>query len=331
MNPKGSCDRLPDERDPFHIAREEIRQPRVELPGRAVLQRADRGDSVRVVGGHALGQVHAIRRERFERASLNVVDAIVHWDKVRLGALSDHWREATQLRVDLIHEVRVRRLGIEGKQLAHALALSSLAVGALEPARGVVPHQRHLRDLIRLLTDEHHAVLGGDELREHERRKVLRRAPDDAATLVRLDDREEVTDQIKRLAIHATATVAPRQTLGVRPADHCLRDEAVELARGDERALADQAHKAFNGVIFDAILGSEFESPRVPLDAGVLLCVVHAASPPRAKRRRAICSSDKRGAASTRALTCRSTGSILIGTARASRSLRRTFTRLPVL
>ena len=132
MNPKGSCDRLPDERDPFHIVREEIRQPRIELPGRAVLQRADRGDSIRVVWRHALGQVHAIRRERFKRSSLNVVDAVVHGDEVRLGALSDHWREATQLRIDLVHEVRVRRLRVGGEQLAHALTLSDLPIRALE-------------------------------------------------------------------------------------------------------------------------------------------------------------------------------------------------------
>ena len=145
-------------------------------------------------------------------------------------------------------------------------------------------------------------MLGGDELGKHERRQVLRRAPDDAATLIRLDDREEVTDQIKRLAIHTTTTVAPRQTLGVRPADHRIRDEGVELARGDERALVDQADKAVDCVVFDAILGSEFENPRVPLDAGAFFCVAHAA-PPRAKRRRAICSSERRGAASTSSFT----------------------------
>ena len=134
MNPKGSCDRLPDERDPFHIAREEVRQPRVELPGRAVLQRADRGDSIRVVGGHALGQVHAIWRERFERASLNVVDAVTHRDEVRLRALGDHRRERTQLRVDLVHEIRVRGFRVRTQKVAHPLALSDLAIRALEAA-----------------------------------------------------------------------------------------------------------------------------------------------------------------------------------------------------
>lgn len=130
-------------------------------------------------------------------------------------------------------------------------------------------------------------MLGGDELREHERWQVLRRAPDDAATLVRLDDREEVTDQIKRLAIHATATVAPRQTLGVRPADHRLRDEGVEVARGDQRALVDEVHQAFDGVVFDGRMDVELDGPRVPLDAGAFVCVAHS-TPPRARRRRAI-------------------------------------------